>query len=67
MLGQLLLAYPDNRAVLDVLYLRALGRRPSAREVSTCSNYLQHVGDRGEAFEDILWALINTTEFLSRR
>jgi Protein of unknown function (DUF1549)/Protein of unknown function (DUF1553) len=67
MLGQLLMAYPENRAVLDVLYLRALGRKPSANEVSTCSKYLQHVGDRREAFEDILWALINTTEFLSRR
>ncbi|WP_435007769.1 DUF1549 domain-containing protein [Tundrisphaera lichenicola] len=67
MLGQLLIAYPDNRKVLDVLYLRALGRKPSAKEVATCSRYLEGVGDRREAFEDILWALINSTEFLSRR
>jgi len=67
MLGQLLMAQPDNRTVLDLLYLRALGRKPSPREVTSCSRYLQTLGDRGEAFEDILWALINTTEFLSRR
>jgi len=67
MLGQLLMAHPDNRTVLDLLYLRALGRKPSPREVTSCSRYLQTLGDRGEAFEDILWALINTTEFLSRR
>ena len=30
-------------------------------------NYLHSVGDRAEAFEDILWALLNSTEFVSRR
>ena len=67
MLGYLLLTHPDNRAVLDLLYLRALGRRPTEREVRTCSQFVHSVGDRAEAFEDILWALLNSTEFLSRR
>ena len=67
MLGYLLMTHPDNRAVLEVIYLRALGRRPSDKEVRTCSNYLHSVGDRAEAFEDILWALLNSTEFVSRR
>jgi Protein of unknown function (DUF1549)/Protein of unknown function (DUF1553) len=67
MLGYILMTHPDNRAVLELLYLRVLGRRPTEREVRTCSNYLHSVGDRGEAFEDVLWALINSTEFVSRR
>ena len=67
MLGFLLMTHPDNRSVLDVLYLRALGRRPTDREVRACSVHLNAVGDRAEAFEDILWALINSTEFLCRR
>jgi hypothetical protein len=67
MLGFLLITHPDNRSVLDLLYMRALGRRPTDKEVRTCSNYLHSVGDRAEAFEDILWALLNSTEFLSRR
>ena len=67
MLGYLLTTHPDNRSVLDLLYVRALGRRPTEREVRTCSQYLNSVGDRAEAFEDILWALLNTTEFVSRR
>ena len=67
MLGYLLTTHADNRSVLDILYLRALGRRPSEKEVRTCSNYLHAVGNRAEAFEDILWALLNSTEFLSRR
>jgi Protein of unknown function (DUF1549)/Protein of unknown function (DUF1553) len=67
MLGFLLMTHPDNRSVLDILYMRALGRRPTDKEVRSCSQYLHTVNDRSEAFEDILWALVNTTEFLSRR
>ncbi len=67
MLGYLLMTHGDNRSVLDILYLRALGRRPTDKEVRSCSNFLHSVGDRAEAFEDILWALLNSTEFLSRR
>jgi hypothetical protein len=67
MLGFLLMNHPDNRSVLDILYMRALGRRPTDKEVRSCSNFLHSVGDRSEAFEDILWALLNSTEFLSRR
>ena len=45
-------------SVLDLLYLRALGRRPN-REGGrgVARDYLQGVGNRAEAFEDILWAL----------
>jgi hypothetical protein len=67
MLGYLLMTHPDNRSVLDLVYLRALGRRPTEREIRSCSQYLHTVNDRAEAFEDILWALLNSTEFLSRR
>jgi hypothetical protein len=66
-LGELLTATPDNRVVLEALYLRVLARRPNAKEVSVCGRYVETVGDRREAFEDILWSLINSTEFLSRR
>ena len=66
-LGELLESHPDNRAVLETLYLRVLARRPNAKEVKTCGLYLAEVGDRREAFEDILWGLINSTEFVSRR
>lgn len=66
-LGKMLMATPDNRAVLDALYLRVLARRPNAKEVQTCGRYLERVGDRREAFEDILWSLVNSTEFVSRR
>lgn len=67
MLGQLLAEHPDDPEAIQALYLRVLARQPNADEIKTCRQYLTKVGDRREAFEDILWALINSTEFLSRR
>jgi hypothetical protein len=66
-LGEILASTYDNRAALDALYLRVLSRQPTAREVEICGRYLSAVGDRREAFEDIFWSLINSTEFLTRR
>jgi hypothetical protein len=66
-LGEILVTAPDNRAALNALYLRVLSRTPNLKEVETCSNYLNRVGHRVEALEDIYWALINSTEFISRR
>jgi hypothetical protein len=67
MLGQLLKSTPDNRAVLNALYLRVLARQPNAKEVQVCGQYVEKTGNREEAFEDILWSLLNSTEFISRR
>lgn len=67
LLGEILAATPDNRAALEALYLKVLSRRPNAKEVEICGNYMMHVGNRREAFEDIFWGLLNSTEFLSRR
>jgi hypothetical protein len=66
-LGEILSTVPDNRTALNALYLRVLSRQPNSREVESCSTYLAKVGHRIEAFEDIYWALINSTEFVSRR
>jgi hypothetical protein len=66
-LGEILAASPDNRTALDALYLRVLSRGPTPKEVEICGRYLDAVGNRREAFEDIYWSLINTTEFVTRR
>ncbi len=67
LLGRLLARSSDDREVVADLYLRCLCREPTQREVATCLEYIQQVGNRREAFEDILWALVNSTEFLYRR
>jgi hypothetical protein len=67
-IGQILANNPgDNRAALGALYIRVLAREPTAQEVKICGRYLDNVGDRREAFEDIFWSLINSTEFVTRR
>lgn len=67
LLGRILKAYPGDEDALRMVYLRALARKPSAREQAKCLAYVKKVGKRAEAFEDILWALINSTEFQTRR
>ncbi len=66
-LGEILMATPDNRVALNALYVRVLARDPTATEVKTFGRYLEAVGNRKEAFEDLLWALVNSTEFVTRR
>ncbi len=49
------------------VYLLTLSREPSDRELKACQQYIRDVGNRGEAYEDLLWGLLNSSEFLSRR
>jgi hypothetical protein len=63
---------PENRDAVTELYLRVLARQPSLSEQQTAINYIRSVSEssrdgRGEAFEDLLWTLLNSTEFLHRR
>jgi hypothetical protein len=57
---------PDDE-LIAVLYQRTLARAPRGRELAVCRRYLKSVPDRREAFEDIFWSLINSTEFLTKR
>ena len=66
-LGRILKAYPKDDDALRMLYLRTLARKPTDREREKCLQYVKKVGGRSEAFEDILWALINSTEFQTKR
>ena len=66
MLGRLLGEIKDDRDLVQELYLKALARQPSLSELTTCLLYVKQVGNRTEAFEDILWSLVNSAEFLHR-
>lgn len=56
-----------DRAVADALYLRALARLPSETEWATMEGFLaaekQAGRTRRRAFENVLWALLNSKEF----
>ena len=50
-----------------MVYLRTLAAsRPTARWRRAAA-YIKKAGSRAEAFEDILWALLNSTEFQTKR
>lgn len=66
-LARLLDDYPDDDEAMDALYLRVLSRSPTEAEARLCLDYIAEVGDRREAFEDLLWSLVNSSEFLSRK
>lgn len=54
---------PDE--IIAQLYLAALGRLPRADEKSTAGAVFQAAGaDRRTAAEDVLWALLNSAEFV---
>lgn len=56
----------DDVGRIETLYLATLGRRPTAEESRPLVEYLRSGGphrDRGKALADVLWALLNGTEF----
>ena len=66
-LTKILAEYPENTAALHELYLVVLARKPSTAELDICTQYLHDVKPRAEAFEDLMWSLVNSSEFISRR
>ena len=53
--------------VIEKLYLTALSRRPTSEELTKLLNYTKNQSDNATAYSDILWALINSSEFSLNR
>lgn len=66
-LAGILRDFEDDEDALAELYLLVLSREPSERELDINEEYIDELGDRTEAFEDIMWSLLNSSEFLSKR
>ena len=65
-LGKLLNAKKPDGEILNELYLTALSRLPLPGEVSAALGHVKKGSDKRKAWEDVLWALLNTREFLFR-
>jgi hypothetical protein len=66
-LGKMLAAGKSDTEMLDEFYLAALSRRPTEAESRKLLAYVDEAKDRRAAWEDVLWALLNSKEFLLRR
>jgi hypothetical protein len=54
---------PENY-MIDSIYLAALSRHPTARELTQSRQYLESFPDSLQVLQDLFWALLNSNEFI---
>jgi len=55
----------DPDAIVKEAYLRTLSRKPTEAEAKKAREYLTTAGDNVKGMRDLLWALLNTKEFVT--
>jgi Protein of unknown function (DUF1553)/Protein of unknown function (DUF1549) len=66
-IGRLLGAGASKGEIVDELYLAALCRPPTREERTAFVSRIEAAADPRTACEDVLWAILNSKEFLLRR
>jgi hypothetical protein len=66
-LAKLMADTADDNVVVTKLYQQLLARQPTQRELEIAGGHITKLGDRKAALEDVLWSLLNSAEFTSRR
>jgi hypothetical protein len=56
----------SDQQIIDELYWTSLSRAPTNEEESIAKTFVAKKADRRQALEDVLWALMNSNEFLLR-
>jgi hypothetical protein len=54
----------DSAAAIESLYLAALSRQPTAEELELATEFVADSSDRQEGYRGVLWALVNSAEFV---
>jgi hypothetical protein len=52
------------QSLVETAYLRSLSRFPTADEMTVATNYIASAKDVKDGLTDVLWALVNTKEFI---
>jgi hypothetical protein len=64
MLGPVLKSDKMPQQIVEHLYLTTLSRRPTARELQLCLSLVRkHTDEPRQGYGDVLWALLNSSEF----
>ncbi|OYW15882.1 MAG: hypothetical protein B7Z55_14660, partial [Planctomycetales bacterium 12-60-4] len=63
-LSRLLAAGKSDEEITEELYLAALSRRPTPVELQVVRESIAEVDTRDSAWQDVLWALLNSSEFV---
>ncbi|MDG2388529.1 MAG: DUF1549 domain-containing protein [Planctomycetaceae bacterium] len=66
-LTEIMQRFEKDDDVTRELYLTVLSRQPTDSELKIAREYLTEVKNRREAFEDLYWSLLNSSEFLTKR
>ena len=66
-IGRAIAAGTTDEDLLDRMFLATLARYPTAAERVRLSAYLADALDRRSAWEDVVWGLLNSKEFLLKR
>lgn len=67
MLGLLIAQEKDDSKAIGILFRRVLARDPSEREFEVSKRHIAKLNDRATAYEDLLWSLLNSAEFTTRK
>ena len=62
-----LMPIKPERELIKELYLGILARNPTEQEILRNLGHLRRVKNRGEAIDDMVWVLVNSTEFITKR
>ena len=66
-IANLLKTNPDDKTIVEEMYLAALSRLPKPEEIEKAKLYLAGAVNKSEGAQDLLWALINSPAFLFNR
>ena len=62
--ARLLAAKTSHEKIVEELYMATLSRLPTEPERAACRKFLEASPSPKECYEDLLWALVNSKQFL---
>lgn len=63
-IAKLIKEQKPHEEIVTELYLAALSRRPTSAEIEASQTFLKEAPSAQECYQDLLWALINSKQFL---